>query len=170
MYACKFFPDTKTADHIQISLNRILIEADLNAENVPCTTEKGANMVAATQSKCHINCSCHHLYTTINTRWEISCELSIELKSLNECTDSLIKTVKESGGIQYNLPASLKSGQKTHPWRSLINKFSSNFKNFDALRPLLRDKRQEDVIINIDTVLVEEMLEVLGKAEQCLTY
>lgn len=41
MYACKFFPDTKTADHIQISLNRILIEAGIDAEYVPCTTDKG---------------------------------------------------------------------------------------------------------------------------------
>ena len=67
--------------------------------------------------------------------------------------------------IQYNFPATLKSGGKTRPWRSLINKFSSIFKSFDALRPLLRDKRQEDLIVNIDIVLVEEVLEVLGKAE-----
>ena len=91
MYACKFFPDTKTADHIQISLNRILIEAGLDEENVPCTTDKGANMVAATHSKCHINCACHCLSTAINAGWEISCELCVDLKSLNECADSLIK-------------------------------------------------------------------------------
>ena len=47
MYACKFFPETKAADHIQVALDRILIEAGLEAENVPCTTDKGANMVAA---------------------------------------------------------------------------------------------------------------------------
>ena len=58
----QIFPDTKTADHIQITLDRILIEVGLDAENVPCTTDKSANMVAATQSKCHINCACHCLY------------------------------------------------------------------------------------------------------------
>ena len=165
MYACKFFPDTKTADHIQITLDRILIEVGLDAENVPCTTDKGANMVAATHSKCHINCACHRLSTSINAGWEISCDQSVELNSLNECADNLVKFVKKSGGIQYNLPATLKSGGKTRPWRSLINKFSSIFKSFDALRPLLMDKRREDLIVNIDIVLVEEVLQILGKAE-----
>jgi len=32
MYACKFFPDRKTADHIQITLDRIPSEAGLDAE------------------------------------------------------------------------------------------------------------------------------------------
>ena len=165
MYACKFFPDTKTADHIQITLDRILIEVGLDAENVPCTTDKGANMVAATHSKCHINCACHRLSTSINAGWEISCDQSVELNSLNECADNLVKFVKKSGGIQYNLPATLKSGGKTRPWHSLINKFSSIFKSFDALRPLLMDKRREDLVVNTDIVLVEEVLQILGKAE-----
>ena len=47
MHACKFLPDTKTADYIQITLERILTEAGLDAENVPCTTDKDANMAAA---------------------------------------------------------------------------------------------------------------------------
>ena len=158
MYACKFFPDTKTTDHIQITLDRILIEVSLDAENVPCTTDKGANMLAVTHSKCHINCACHRLSTSINTGWEISCDQNVELNSLNECADGLVKFVKKSGGIQY-LPATLKSGGKTRPWHSLINKFSSIFKSFDALRPLLRDKRWEDLIVNIDIVLVEEVLQ-----------
>ena len=67
VYACKFFPDTKTTDHIHITLDRILIEVGLDAENVQCTTDKGANIVAATHSKCHINCLCHRLSTSTNT-------------------------------------------------------------------------------------------------------
>jgi len=98
-------------------------------------------MVAATNSKCHINCACHHLSTSINTGWERSYGESPELYSLNECADCLVKFVKKSGGIQYNLPATLKSGGKTRPWRSLISKFSSILTSFDALRPLLRDRK-----------------------------
>ena len=77
----------------------------------------------------------------------------------------LLNLSRNQHTIQYNLPATLKSGGKTRPWRSLINKFSSIFKSFDALRPLLRDKRQEDLIVNIDIVLVEEVMQILGKAE-----
>jgi len=51
MYACKFFPETKTGEHIQVALDRILIEVGLESEGVPCTTDKGANMVAATNTQ-----------------------------------------------------------------------------------------------------------------------
>jgi len=150
MYACRFFPETKTADHIQLALDRILIKAGLETENVPCTTDKGANMVAATNSKCHINCACHRLSTSINTGWERSRGESTELYSLNECADCLVKFVKKSDGIQYNLPATLKSGGKTWLWRSLISKFSSILTSFDALMPLLRDRKRDDLLVNID--------------------
>ena len=72
--------------------------------------------------------------------------------------NNLVEFVKKSSGIQYNLPITLKNGGKTHPWCSLINKFSSIFKSFDALRPILRDKKQENLIVNINILLVEEVL------------
>ena len=63
MYACKFsFPRQRQ----QVALDRILIEAGLEAQCVPCTTDKRANMVAATNSKCHIDCTIHRLSTCIN--------------------------------------------------------------------------------------------------------
>ena len=85
--------------------------------------------------------------------------------SLNECADCLVKFVKKSGGIQYNLPATLRSGGKTQPWCSLISKFSSILTSFDALRPLLRDRKRDDLLVNIGIVLLEEVLKILQKAE-----
>ena len=75
--------------------------------------------------------------------------------------------MKKSGGIQYtcNLPATLKSGEKIRPWRSLISKFSSILTSYEALKPLLRDKRREDLIISIENSLLEEVLEILKKIE-----
>ena len=67
--------------------------------------------------------------------------------------------------IQYNLPATLKSGGKTRPWRSLINKFSSILISYEALRPILRDRKREDLIISVENSLLEEVLEILKKAE-----
>jgi len=90
---------------------------------------------------------------------------STELYSLNECADCLVKFVKKSGEIQYNLPATLKSDGKTRPWCSLISKFSSILTSFDALRPLLRDRKRDDLLVNIDVVLLEEVLKILQKAE-----
>ena len=71
-----------------------------------------------------------------------------------------MKFVKKSGGIQYNLPATLKCGGKIRPWRSLINKFSSILTSYEALRPLLQDKRREDLIVSIKNSLLEEVLYV----------
>ena len=41
MYACKFFWENKTANHIQAELDQILCEAGLDADNISCTTDKG---------------------------------------------------------------------------------------------------------------------------------
>jgi len=166
MYACKFFPENKTADHIQVALDQILDDAGLDTEHTPCTTDKGSNMVAATKSKCHVNCACHRLSTSINTAWEASCAEIEELKELDDCSNSLVKFVKKSGGIQYNLPATLKSGGKTRPWRGLINKFRSISKSYEALKPLLREKRREDLVATVEKSLLDEVLHILEKAEE----
>jgi len=75
---------------------------------------------------------------------------------LNECTDCLVKFVMKSGGIQYNLPATLKSGGKTRPWCNLISKFSSILLTF-TLRPLLRDRQTDDLL---DIVQLEEVQKI----------
>jgi len=78
------------------------------------------------------------LSTSINTAWDKSCAESEELKELDDFEYSLVKFIKNFGGIQYNLPATLKGGGKTRPWRSSINKFCSISKSYEALKPLFR--------------------------------
>ena len=63
------------------------------------------------------------------------------------------------------MPATLKGGGKTRPWRSLINKFRSISISYEALKPLLRDKRREDLVATIDKSLLNEVLQILEKAE-----
>ena len=41
MYACKFFPESKTADHIQVAIDKILCKVDHDTAHTPCTTDKG---------------------------------------------------------------------------------------------------------------------------------
>ena len=67
MYAYKYFPKSKAADHIQVAIDRILSEVDLDTTQTPHTTDKGSNMLAATSFKCHITFACHRLSTSINT-------------------------------------------------------------------------------------------------------
>ena len=47
----------------------------------------------------------------------------------------------------------------------MISKFSSIIASYEALRPLLRDKRREDLIVSIEKSLLEEVLGILKKAE-----
>ena len=47
----------------------------------------------------------------------------------------------------------------------LINKFSSILTSYEALRPILMDKRREDPIISVENFLLEEVLGILKKAE-----
>ena len=44
------------------------------------------------------------------------------------------------------------------PWCSLFSKFSSILMSFDALRLLLRDRKGNDLSVNIDIVLLEVVL------------
>ena len=107
------FLNQKTTDHIQVAIDRILSEVDLDITYTPCTTDKGFDMLAATSFKCHVTCACHRLSTSINTAWEAATRESEELAVLDTNSNNLVKFVKKSGGIQYNLPATLKSGGKT---------------------------------------------------------
>jgi len=148
MYTCKFF-QTQTADHIQIAIEKVLSEASVDVEATPCTTDKRSNMLAATKCKCHISCACHSLSTSINSVWEAAVAEYEELCSLDTNSNKLVKFVKKSGGIQYNLPATLKSGRKTQPWHS----------------SLLTERKREDFIVSIEKDLLEEVMQILVKAE-----
>ena len=101
-------------DHIQVAIDKILSKVDLDTAHSPCTTDKGSNMLAVTQAKCYINCACHRLSTSINTAWEAATEESDEFAVLDTNSNNLTCEVCEkAGGIQYNLPTTLKSGGKT---------------------------------------------------------
>ena len=77
-------------------------------------------MLAATRAKCHVNCACHRLSTSINTAWEAATEETDELAALDTNSNNLVKFVKKSGGIQYNLLTTLKSDSTMEKFNSQI--------------------------------------------------
>ena len=48
-----------------------------------------------------------------------------ELKELDDLVNNIVRFVKKSANIQHRLPSTLKSGGKTRPWRSLVDKYQS---------------------------------------------
>ena len=124
MFACKFFSDKKTAQNIESELENVLLEAGISLENTPVTTDKGRNIVAATQQHIRNDCSCHRLCTCINDAWKKTMEDMNELKELDDLVNNIVRFVKKSANIQHRLPSTLKSGGKTRPWRSLNRQIS----------------------------------------------
>jgi len=173
LYKCEFFPEKHTAQNIQKFVDDTLTELGLSTVDTPCTTDKGANVVAATATKTHVDCSCHRLNTSVDTAWKRIMSKDVEFHQLDSFCHDLVKYANQASGIQSNLPTSLKHGGETRPWRSLSAMFSSVSKSRDALIPLLRARKKEQLIARIDVDLLNEVvlfLDVLPSLFDILEY
>ena len=97
----------------------------------------------------------------------------VEFHQLDSFCHDLVKYANQASGIQSNLPTSLKHGGETRPWRSLSAMFSSVSKSRDALIPLLRARKKEQLIARIDVDLLNEVvlfLDVLPSLFDILEY
>ena len=62
MYKCEYFEQRHTGYNIKQAIESILSELNLNIYDTPCTTDKGANIIAATSDKTHVDCLCQVKY------------------------------------------------------------------------------------------------------------
>ena len=122
MYKFEVFPEKHTGKNINKIIDDDLIELGLNLEDTPFTTDKGSNIICATESKTHVDCSCHRLNTAIDTTWKQVMAQDNNMQQLNTFSYKLVKYVNQASGIQSNLSVSLKHGGKTRPWRSKSEK------------------------------------------------
>jgi len=158
MYKCEYFPEKHTAQNIRNFIDSTLMELGLSLTDTPCTTDKGSNIVAATAAKTHVDCSCHRLNTAIDTGWKNVMSLDADVRQLDNFCHELVKYANQASGVQSNLPKSLKHGGETRPWRSLTDMFSSISASRDALVPLLRERKKEQLIARIDVDLLHEVV------------
>lgn len=70
LYKCEFSPQKHIAQNLCKFVDDTLTELGLSVVDTPCTTDKGANIVAATSAKTHVDCSCHRLNTAVDTAWK----------------------------------------------------------------------------------------------------
>ena len=162
MYKCEYFPEKHTAQNIQKFIDDNLKEMGLSLVDPPCTTDKGSNVVAATASKTHVDCSCHRLNTSIDTAWKEVMSLDDDIQLLDTYCHELVKYANQATGIQSRLPTSLKHGGETRPWRSLTEMFSSISKSRDVLAVLLKERKKETLIGRIDVDILNEIVEFLN--------
>jgi hypothetical protein len=81
-----------------------------------------------------------------------------EFRQLDSFCHDLVRYGNQASGIQTNLPTFLKHGGETRPWRSLSAMFSSVSKSRDALFPLLRAKKKEQLVARIDVDLLNDVV------------
>lgn len=165
MFACKFFPAQKTAENIEAVLDEVLLEAGVDLHTTPVTTDKGSNIVAATQQHTRIDCACHRLSTAISKAWETTKTNCQDLSTLDENVNHLIRFVKKSSNIQHQLPCTLKTGGTTRPWRSLMQKFQSVSTSYTALQPILSERGRLHLVEDLNQPLLEEVKNLLSIAQ-----
>ena len=161
LYKCHYFSERHSAFFIKEAINSTLNELGLSTTETPCTTDRGANIVAATNELTHIDCLCHRINTIIDVGWSNACKEDFELKSLNQHAHELVTFVLHSSGIQSQLPCSLKHGGVTRPWRSLFDMFESIRKSYDELISQLRQRKKEYLISRINVDLLREVTNFL---------
>ena len=71
MYACQLFEEKKTAINLRDCIDDILMEVGCEPDDISITTDKGANIVAATSQKQQLTCMCHRLNTAQEIAWDI---------------------------------------------------------------------------------------------------
>ena len=70
MYACKVFEVKKMAENLRQCMDGMLTEVSCDPDDIPVTTDKGANIVAATSQKQQLTCICHRLNTAQEKVWD----------------------------------------------------------------------------------------------------
>jgi hypothetical protein len=170
LYKCEFFPEKHTAQNLRKFVDDTLSELGLSLVDTPCTTDKGANIIAATGTKTHVDCSCHRLNTSVDTAWKQILSTDAEFRQLDSFCHDLVRYANQASGIQSNLPTTLKHGGETRPWRSLSAMFSSISNSRDALVPLLRARKKEQLIARIDVDLLNEVVSFLDVLPSLLTF
>jgi len=70
MYACKVFEVKKTAENLWQCMDGMLTEVGYDPDDIPVTTDKGDNIVAATSQRQQLTCICHSLNTAQEKAWD----------------------------------------------------------------------------------------------------
>ena len=156
-HGCMHFSEKHTAENIANEIDRYLFQLGCDSEDTLATTDCGANVVAATNSRIWIDCAEHrHQY-----RLEMCPEQYRDLKQLNDDYHQLVSYVNHANGVQEELPYTLKHGGVTIPCRSLYFVFYSIRKSSEKLREVLVPRKREYLITRIDTDLLNLLTEFL---------
>ena len=149
-----------TAENISGAVSSILTEYGLPADDTPCTTDHGSNVVAALRNNIRLDCMCHRLHTVLETAWRQTKEENPEAKAYEDSVADLCRYAKQTTGLQEQLPISLKYGGDTRPWVSMFKRAHAVEASYETLVTVLNQKSKLELIANVSRTLNKEILDI----------
>lgn len=148
------------AENISSVVKNIFKEYALSETDTPATTDHGANIVAALRNNIRLDCMCHRLHTVIECAWRDTKSAEADAASYESAASELCRVVKQSCGLQEQLPKSLKHGGDTRPWIAMYRRAESIEVSYEALVQLLTAKDKLELIGNVSRSLNREIMEL----------
>lgn len=155
-----------TGENISIAVDEILSQYGLPVNDTPVTTDHGSNIVAALKNSVRLDCLCHRLHTVLETAWRDTRHNEPDASAYESAISELCRFVKQSTGLQEQLPMSLKHGGNTRPWVSLFRRAESVEKSYEALVTVLEGKERLDLIASVNRSLNRDMIEITRSVKE----
>jgi len=134
--------------------------------DTPVTTDHGSNIVAALKNSVRLDCLCHRLHTVLETAWRDTRHSEPDASAYESAISELCRFVKQSTGLQEQLPMSLKHGGNTRPWVSLFRRAESVECSYEALVAVLEGKERLDLIASVNRSLNRDMIEITRSVKE----
>lgn len=103
------------------------------------------------------------LHTAFSGAWAKTMSSVPQAKDYEQAISALCTFVKQSAGIQEQLPETLKHGGNTRPWTSIYRRAASVHTSYDTLIPILDARKRPELIQNVDRKVNEELMTISGK-------
>ena len=138
--ACRVFPDVPhTGEHIKTQITSVLREFGLSDET-PITSDSGSNILKALSDNVNFVCFCHRFHTCFTDAMKATIQEDSDLRLLIDDMRALQGYVSHAGGINHQLPITIKSACLTRGWEDIIQLFHAFDESFDTLNDLLSKK------------------------------
>ena len=155
-----FGSEAHTAQNIQTVISDILVEFGIPEEDTPVTTDHGSNVVAALKNSIRLDCMCHRLHTVLETAWRDTKNEVPEAASYETAVSDLCRFVKQSTGIQEQLPKSLKYGGDTRPRISMFRRADAVECSYEVLVSVLTNKNKLNLVAAVNRSINREIMEL----------
>ena len=154
-----------TGENMSLAVNDILHQYGIPECDTPVTTDRGSNVVAAMKNAVRLDCMCHRLHTVLENAWADTRRDVEDAATYETAISDLCRFIKQSCGLQEQLPKSLKHGGDTRPWVSLFRRAESVECSYEALVNLLSAKNRLELVANVNRAFNRDVMEITSSVK-----